>query len=58
MTKWAEGQLGGEVAAGVAVGVVVGAAIVIEAAIAAVIKNKEGDIWDKEALDALFNEII
>ena len=25
---------------------------------AAAIKDQEGDIWDKEALDALFNEII
>ena len=44
--KWAEGQLGGKAAAGAAV----------EAA--AAIKDKEGDIWDKEALDALFNETI
>ena len=47
---------------GVAVGVVVGAVAAIEAAviieIAAAIKDKKGDIWDKEALDALFNEII
>ena len=25
---------------------------------AAAIKDKEGDIWDKEALDALFNKTI
>jgi len=32
------------------------AAIAIEAAVAT--KDKEGDIWDKEVLDALFNETI
>ena len=62
--KWVGGQLGGKVAAEAAAGAVtavgaavaVGAAAVIKAAIA--IKDKKGDIWDKEALNALFNEII
>jgi len=47
---------------GVAVGVVVGAAAVIEAVIVikavVAVKDKEKDIWDEEALNALFNEII
>jgi len=42
-----KGQLGGKVAVGAA------AAIGEEA-----IKNKEGEIWDKEALNALFNKIV
>ena len=42
----AEGQLGGKAAAGAAAGA------------AAAIKDQEGDIWDEEALDALFNETI
>ena len=56
MAKWAGGQLRGKVVIGVIVGVVVGAAIAIEAVI--IIKDKEGDIQDKEALNALFNKII
>ena len=64
--KWVGGQLGGKIAVGVAVGlvvgVVVGAAAAIEVAIAieaaVAIKDKKRDIWDEEALDALFNEII
>ena len=58
MAEWAGGQLGGEAAAGAVAGAVVaiGAAAAIEAA--AAIKDEEGDIWDKEALDALFNETI
>ena len=49
------GQLGGKIAIGAVVGVVVGvvAAIGEEA-----IKEEEEEIWDKEALDALFNEIV
>ena len=43
------GQLGGRVAAGA----VVGAAVAAEEAI----KDKE-EIWDKDALDALFNETV
>ena len=44
--KRAEGQLGEKAAAGAAAGA------------AAAIKDKEGDIWNEEALDALFNKII
>ncbi len=54
MAKWVGGQLKGKAVVGVAI--VVGAAIAIEVVIA--IKDKEGDIQDKEALDALFNKII
>ena len=43
--KWV-GQLGGKVAVGAAVGIG-------EEAI-----KEEGEIWDEEALDALFNEIV
>ena len=46
MAKWVKGQLGGKVAIGVA-------AIIGEKAI-----KKEGEIQDKEALDALFNKIV
>ena len=42
-----EGQLRGEVAVGAAI------AIGEEA-----VKKEEGEIWDKEALDALFNETV
>ena len=50
MAKWVRGQLGG-----VAVEVAIGVAIVIgEEAI----KEEEGEIQDKEALDALFNKIV
>ena len=45
------GQLGGKAAAGAAVGA---AAATGEEAI----KDKEGEIWDKEALDILFNKIV
>ena len=44
------GQLGGRVAIGAAVGVAIG---IGEEAI-----KEEGEIWDKEALDALFNKIV
>ena len=44
------GQLGGKVAIGVAIGAAIG---IGEEAI-----KKEGEIWDKEALDALFNKIV
>ena len=46
MAEWAEGQLGEKAAAGAAAGA------------AAAIKDKEGDIWDEKALDALFNKTI
>ena len=49
MVKWV-GQLGGKAAARVAVGAAIG---IGEEAI-----KEEGEIWDKEALDALFNEIV
>ncbi len=52
--EWVGGQLGGKAAVGAAA--VVGAAAAIEAATA--IKDEEGDIWDKEALNALFNKTI
>ena len=45
MVKQAE-QLGGKVAIGIAVGIG-------EEAI-----KEEGEIWDEEALDALFNKIV
>ena len=54
MAEWAGGQLGGKAVVGAAAAV--GAAVAIEAA--AAIKDKEGDIQDKEALNALFNETI
>ena len=44
------GQLGGKVVIGVAIGAAVS---IGEEAI-----KEEGKIWDKEALDALFNEIV
>ena len=44
--KWGKGQLRGKAAAGAA------------AKAAAAIKDKKGDIWDEEALDALFNKTI
>jgi len=44
--KWAEGQLEEKAATGAATGA------------ATAIKDKEGDIWDKKALDALFNKTI
>jgi len=66
MAEWAGGQLRGKVVVGVAIGAAAGAvigaataikaAVIIEAAVAT--KDKKGDIWDEEALDALFNKII
>ena len=69
--KWAGGQLGGKAAAGsapgsapgsaagAAAGVAAGAAAGAAAAIGEeIIKDKEGEIWDKKALNALFNKII
>ena len=71
MAEWAGGQLGGKAAAGAVVGVAVGsaagAAVGVAAGAAAgaavaigeeIIKDKEGEIGDKEALNALFNKII
>ena len=54
MAKQAGGQLGGKAVTKTATAV--GAVVAIEAATA--IKDKEGDIQDKEALNALFNKII
>ena len=49
------GQLGEKVAVGAAIGAAIEAAVAIgEKAI----KEKEGEIQDKEALDALFNKIV
>ena len=56
------GQLGGKVAVGAAVGVAVGAAVGVVVGAAVGIGEEaikeEGEIWDKEALDALFNKIV
>ena len=50
-----EGQLGGKAATGAAAGAATRAAAAIgEEAI----KDKKGEIWDKEALDALFNKTV
>ena len=58
MAEQAGGQLGGKAV----VGAIIGAAAAIEAAIsikaAVAIKDEEGDIQNKEALNALFNKII
>ena len=61
--KWAGGQLGGKAAVGSAVGSAAGAGVVVgvatgSAAEAAVAIGEEIIKWDKEALDALFNETI
>ena len=44
-----EGQLGGKTAAGAAAAAATGEEAV---------KEEEGEIWDEEALDALFDEIV
>ena len=51
----AGGQLGGKAAVGAAAGAAAGAATAVGEE---TIKDKEGEIWDKEALDALFNKTI
>ena len=51
MAKWAGGQLGGKAVVGVAVG----AATAVKEE---TIKDKKGEIQDKEALNALFNETV
>jgi hypothetical protein len=48
------GQLGGKAAVGAAAGAAVGAA----AATGEEAVKEEGEIWDEEALDALFNETV
>ena len=48
-----EGQLGGKVAVGAATAIGAAAAIEEEA-----VKEEEGEIWDEEALNALFNKIV
>jgi hypothetical protein len=50
-----EGQLGGKAATGAAAGAATGAAA---ATGEEAIKDEEGEIWDKEALDTLFNETV
>ena len=52
------GQLGGRVAVGVAAGAAVGVAAGAAAGIGEEAIKKEGEIWDKEALDALFNKTV
>ena len=46
MAKWVKGQLEGKAVTKTTTETVTA------------IKNKEGDIWDKEALDTLFNKTI
>ena len=48
-----EGQLGGNAAAGAAVATGAAAATGEEA-----VKEEKGEIWDKEALNTLFNKIV
>ena len=48
------GQLGGQLGGKVAIGVAIGAAIAVEEEAI----KEEGEIQDKEALDALFNKIV
>ena len=50
-----EGQLGGKVTAKAAIGAAIKAAV---ATGEEAIKNKKGEIQDKEALDTLFNKIV
>jgi len=53
------GQLGGKAAVGAAAAVGVAVAVGVAAAIGEeAVKEEEGEIWDEEALDALFNEIV
>ena len=53
--------MGGQLKGKVVIGVTVAIEVAIRAVIAIgkeAIKEDEGEIWDEEALDALFNEII